>query len=561
MKRVFTTMLVSMFCYCAFAQLSIWYNGQVVYSRAYAEIDSITFGLAGTTPSTPTTPPDGSVYTPEQTKNKLMDVAKRMVETFNTDDQKAVIDLADQLFVKYQEYKWEEVGDHFADRYEPIFRMPQYMKGVVQGKHAPASTDVLLAVSFSDESAIFEADDATRTWKYKGKSSDNSMILRCKDKNGNTVEAKVWGEGTAKTYEYTWNEYDYPKVYMTPGNDFTFDGYYGKYNGRKHYFYKTENGWYYWDNISDKQVYINDISEITDITQAWGYTEDANGNTRYYSLYKDDAGKWYYKDYEKGETEYLGKSTVKATLPQKIHFTLKQGSTTLSQFDFEQEMVKNDHANFSFNCKLANLSWNVDTKINSTYATAAFEFYYGTKRFLRAAANLPMYKLIGIEEGQSYEDWIKEYGDRYEEVLKSIGEADCAVDLFGEVQIKGHINNFGYAYRDYMAWDKEYGRFNSKTSVQKYCSIFNDNMTTGIYYNNDVKQAELRVITNYDERYDEYEPEAVLYFPMDKTSYGFEQYFDRKPFTSDLKYMVEDLVNKYIQTSPSLYDEVGTVEF
>ena len=557
MKRVFTTMLVSMFCYCAFAQLSIWYNGQVVYSRAYAEIDSITFGLAGTTPSTPTTPSDGSVYTAEQTKNKLMDVAKRMVDQFNTADQKAVIDLADQLFVKYKEYEWEEVGDHFADRYDPILRMPQYMRGVVQGTQAAAATDVLLAVSFPDESAIFEADDATRTWKYKGKASDNSMILRCKDKNGNTIEAKAWGEGTTKTYEYSWDEYDYPKVYV--GSNFIYTEYYGKYRGSYHWFYKNESGWYYYDDAQQKTVNI-DISEVTDITHAEGHV---GSEEQYRYLYKDEAnGKWYYRDWDQGRTEYLGKNTVQAVLPQKMHFTLKQGSTVLSQCDFAQEMVKNDHANFSVDCKLANLSWNVETKINSTYATAAFEFYYGSKKFLSAAANLPMYKLIGIENGQSYDEWIEQYEDRYEELLKAIGEADGICDLFGEVQIKGHIDNFGYAYRDYKEWyNKEnYENRYTKAMVQQFCNVFNDHLTTGLYYNNDVKQAEFRFIANYDERFDDYSPEAVMYFPMDRTSYGFEQYFDRKPFTGDLKYMVEDLVNKYIQTSPSLYDEVGKIE-
>ena len=560
MKRVFTFMLLSMFCICAFAQVNIWYNGDIVYTREYAKIDSITFGLAGV--STPTTPSDGTVYTAEQTKNKLMEVAKRMVNQFNTADQKAVIDLADQLFVKYQEYGWEDVGEHFEERYEPIFRMPRYMKGVVQGKQAPAATDVLLSISFSDESAIFEADDATRTWKYKGKATDNSIIFRCKDKNGNTIEAKAWGEGTAKTYEYEWNEYDYPKVY--PGSNFVFTEYYGKYSGAYHWYYKDENGWYYWDYSSEnsQKVYIRDITEVTNISRAEGYIENAEGEPEWHYLDKDDAGKWYYKDYEQ-EKEYVGKSTVKVTLPQKIHFTLKQGSTTLSSFDFSQEMVKNDHAYFNIDCTFANLSWNVNTKINSTYATAAFEFKYGSKKFLTAAANLPMYKLIGIENGQSYDDWIKAYEDRYEEVLKSIGEADCAIDLFEEVQIKGHIDNFSYAYRDYMAWNNKVNSNNrySKEMVQQFCSIFNDHLTSGIYYNNDVKQAELRLIANYDERYDEYNPEAVLYFPMDKTSYGFEQYFDRKPFTSDLKYMVEDLVNKYIQTSPTLYDEVGNVSF
>jgi hypothetical protein len=96
--------------------------------------------------------------------------------------------------------------------------------------------------------------------------------------------------------------------------------------------------------------------------------------------------------------------------------------------------------------------------------------------------------------------------------------------------------------------------------VQQFCSIFNENSTNGIYFNSDVKQAELRVIAAYDEIEEWYNPEPVLFFPSDGTSYGFEQYFNRKPFT-DLQYMLEDIINAYIQTSQSLFDEVGTVEF
>ena len=65
--------------------------------------------------------------------------------------------------------------------------------------------------------------------------------------------------------------------------------------------------------------------------------------------------------------------------------------------------------------------------------------------------------------------------------------------------------------------------------------------------------------TGQQQEYYRYFPEGVLYFPEDKTTYGFDQYFDRKPFT-DLQYTVEDLANKYIQLSKYLYDEVGTVE-
>ena len=51
-----------------------------------------------TDPTTPTENPDKpsvtEVLSPEETKEKLMDVSQRMVGTFKTDDQKAAVDLA-----------------------------------------------------------------------------------------------------------------------------------------------------------------------------------------------------------------------------------------------------------------------------------------------------------------------------------------------------------------------------------------------------------------------------------------------------------------------------------
>ncbi len=46
MKRIFTTMLVSMMTFAGvMAQMNIWYNGAVVYQRDYTLIDSITFTI------------------------------------------------------------------------------------------------------------------------------------------------------------------------------------------------------------------------------------------------------------------------------------------------------------------------------------------------------------------------------------------------------------------------------------------------------------------------------------------------------------------------------------
>ncbi|MBO4666147.1 MAG: hypothetical protein J5612_04670 [Paludibacteraceae bacterium] len=546
MKRLFTTLFIAALSLCAMAQLNIWYNGVIVYQRQYAQIDSITFGLPQTTPD-----PEGNALSPEEAKDYLMTVAKKMVNQFNTADQKAAIDLADGLFVKYKNYEWDGFETYYEEKFDYFFRMPRYMNAVINGEANPADLDRTWLISFKETSAIFEADETTHTWKYLGPSSDNSLIMRCKDRNGVMCEAKIWGEGQTHEYEYTWQMYRWEERYVYAGEGtilFDYRGW-GYYDGENRDFYRTDDGrWYYYDYYSGEQIFVN----IDDIQ----ILEARDNNWNWYN-YDHENNRWYTYKWEKTPD---GKRTIHCVLPDKVAMTLKHGTNEIIRLEFEQEMVKNDHAYFSLFAKLANLSWTVDAKVNSTYGSGAFAFSYGNQPFFSIAVNLPLYELIDKKDNQTYEDWIEEYGDRYDELLKKIGEGDAIVDLFGQVQLKAHVNHFGYAYRDYMKWDDQYGHMRTKESVKAFCSIFNDNSTNGIYFNNDVKQAEVRVITAYDEIDESYSPEPVLYFPADGTSYGFEQYFNRKPFT-DLQYMVEDLINTYIQTSPSLFDEVGTVEF
>lgn len=549
MKKVFTILFLGILSVSTMSQLRVWHDGRVIFQCEYALIDSVTFGM----PSTPDPNPGGESMTPEETKEHLMDVAKRMLNQFNTADQKEAIDLADGLYVKYRDYSWRVFEDQYDDRFDDFFRHGvSYIRRVARGESSPTDLDQIIIFGFKEESAIFEADEATHSWKYLGSSPDNSFIMRCKDKNGVLCEAKTWGEGNTHTYEYSWDAYHWevPQVYV---EDITIDWYYGYgyYDGQYRDFYKDETGgWYYYNN--DERVYVAE----SDIEHIEGTTDG-----KYY-YWDSEARRWYYNDYDNEHKVSDGKRTIKVVLPDKIYMTLKQGNNEIFRLEVSQEMLKNDHAYFSIFGKLANLSWTSDIRINSTHGSAAFAFIYGGKQFFNIAANLPMYELIGKEDNQSYEDWIEQYEDRYDELFKKIGSADAIVDLFGEVQIKANINNFGYAYRDYMKWDEADNHDNrhTKAMVQQFCSIFNENSTNGIYFNSDVKQAELRVIAAYDEIEEWYNPEPVLFFPSDGTSYGFEQYFNRKPFT-DLQYMLEDIINAYIQTSQSLFDEVGTVEF
>ena len=507
--------------------------------------------------------------TPEQTKERLMNIANGLIGKFNTNDQKAAIQLADGMYDKYQNYSFEVFEDEYEDRYDELFRVPQYMSGVMRGNARMANNNRAYTFSFEGESVIWEADDANRTWRNKGKSSDNSVILRAKDKNGTMCEAKFWGEGTTKTYQYSWEEthWEYPRIYMTSD---IYGGYgYGYYDGAYRDFqYSTYYGWYY-ENEYGNRVYVS----AADISSFDVYDSDYN----YYYNYDAATGRYYRNDYENGYEVSDGMRTATGILPEKVHFTLKQGNTLIMQCDLRQEMVKNDHATFNIEAKVVNLRWTSDVNINSTNGSAAFAFYYDNDALFSAVAHLPSYKLIGKADSQSYEDWIQQYEDNYDDLLKKLGSADAAVDIHGLAQAKVNVSDGSVAYRDFVKLDEmTWEESRTQQGAQKYCDAINGNQTNGIYYNSEIKQAEVRmIVTSYeswrsiydsygnwvrDETYTAYEPKAVLFFPVDNTTYSFEEYFDRKPFT-DLQYSLEDLVNAYIHLSQFLYDEVGEIEF
>lgn len=513
-------------------------------------------------PENPSVNPDKpsvtEVLTPEQSKEKLMSVAKNMVGVFNPDDQKEAIELADGLYEKYRDYSWNEVGDYLEEKYEPMFTMPRYIKDVLLARRSPASAEPVV-FSFENESLVIEADDASRSWKVVGKASDNSIILRFTDKAGTKCEAKFWGEGKTKTYEYVYQDYhwDAPKIFVDDSAVAEASGY---YDGEWRYFRRDENGWFYEEEYYDEDAwewrYRNVYVSLSDVDDIYAYNYD-------YSLqYDRETGHFFYYDWRNEYKVVDGERTYKGVIPAKILFTLKQGDKTIISEELEQDLEMNDHVTLSLNVKVVNLSWILDMKIGWKSGSVAFDFKYNNERVLGVAANMPSYKLIDKPEEMTYEDWAEQYGERYEELIKNIGEVTALVDLMGEAQIQMKVENVGYAYRDFRKADG-YDSY-SKSSVQHFCDLINDNQTNGLYYNSPVLQAKViaQVRSDYDNYYGEqrYEPEGVLFFPADSTTYAFEEYFNRKPFT-DLQYTVEDLINKYIQLSKFLYDEVGEVRF
>ena len=544
---------------------------------SFAAIAAMLFGLNACDPARQNNSDDDDngkesvtgQLTPEQTKEKLMSIATGITDKFNTNDQKEAIQLFDGLYGKYKDYSFEPFEDHYENRYDELFRMPQYMRGVLNGA-TRAVSDRAYTFSFEGESAIWEADDINRKWVYKGKAADNSVILRAKDKNGVMCEAKAWGEGQTNAYSYTWEEFhwEYPYIYLDSSN-IRYGSADGYYNGDYRYFSYENGSWYYYDN-GYHYVSFSSIYPYLD----WIYVEDYNYYS--YNYYDPSTGRFYRYDYDNGQKISDGQRTATGILPAKIYFTFKHGNDELIRMELTQDMQKNDHAYFTVYARIVNLHWDADFRINSTNGSFAVAFYYGEESLISAIAHLPSYKLIDKQDNQSYEDWIEQYEDRYDELLRQIGSADAMVDINGKAQGKVNVEKAGYVYRDIKNLDKQGVEIDTQSGAQQYCEIINEGQTNGIYFNSDTKQADVRMQVYseerwryyYDEYYDTYREEQytaygiepVLYFPSDRTTYAFEQYFDRKPFTN-LQYTIEDLANAYIRLSQYLYDEVGTVEF
>lgn len=507
---------------------------------------------------------EDALLTPEQSKDRLMAVAKMVTGKFNTADQKAAINLADQLYEKYQNYDMNAFEDYYEQRYESFFEMPRYVKAVLAGAKTPASLDQTYLFGFVGESAIFEANERARAWEYRGKSNDNSLIMRCTDMGGTKCEAKMWGEGATHRYEYSWEASHWvtPKIYTSASNIVSMYGS-GEYDGDWRSFYKDANGWYYIDWYdNDRKVYVSE----SDIEYIYGYDANYIDYT-----YNKQTQEWFYYDYENRYKVEDGLRTVQVDLPDKIFFTLKQGDTELIRVEFSQELVKHNHAYLTIYARVANLSWTADVKVNSTSASTAYMFKYGEETLLSVAASVPSYKLIDKADSQSYEEWIEQYEDRYDELLKQVGGIDAVVDIYGWVQLKAKIDNFGYLYRDIKKLDNGGYHTTDRADAESLVESINSHVKTGLYYGSDIKQASVvaklaRETENspysgdyYQESY-EYYAEGVLYFQEDGTTYAFDEYFNRKPFT-DLEYTLEDIANKYIKLSKYLYDEVGTVSF
>ena len=503
---------------------------------------------------------DEPTLSSDEQKDFLVDVGEELINTFNPNDQKEAVELADELYYKYKQYDWDSIGEEFGNElddiysteFESFFGMPRRMIAAINGKEKVSLEDKEILLTLSKFGRVIEFDDKTKTVKIT-KIDEPSITAKFSDSEGTQCELKVWGEGKEIEGSYTYEDghWEYPEV---------------------------------WDESLGELV----------------------------------------TDWENGEYISDGKRTIRVKVPTTIKMHLKHGNEALISFAFNWDSNLEDYANTSMNLQVINLKFAEETKVSTTAASAVCSFSYGDKPLVAAAASLPKYELISWEGGkditeEEVENWLEEYGDKYASLLGKVGAGEAKVDILGKVQIKGGVTdgaalidayyNWEDKYNDYNwedynrtftytwvseywdSWYDEYGNlqegykteyyeqegsynawwerpYYTLNAKQEQCSFLNKYAYLSVYYNNTTTEQAKVLMDTYEEN-DTYDPvswmrgddsytnlpdpihytcyniEPVMYFPQEETSIAVMTYFNSSKFLGLID-LIEELANSYI---------------
>ncbi len=156
-----------------------------------------------------------TLLSPDGQKDFLVEVGEQLIGTFNPNDQRKAVELADDLYQKYESYDWgaieeefEEVfEDIYSSKFESFFGMPRRVIDAINGKQNASLEDLEILLTLSDFGYTIEFDDETRSVKIT-KTGDAAIVAKFSDSNGTKCELKVSGEGKTIKGSYTYEDYD-----------------------------------------------------------------------------------------------------------------------------------------------------------------------------------------------------------------------------------------------------------------------------------------------------------------------------------------------------------------
>jgi hypothetical protein len=158
-------------------------------------------------------------------KDLLVEVGEELLNTFNPEDQRAAVELADELYYKYKKYDWEQIAEDFEEEFEDIysrefdsfFSLPRRMAGAITDKQSVSLENMEILLTLSKFGYVIEFDDKTESVKMT-KTDDASITVKFSDADGTKCEAKVWGEGKEIEGSYTYEDGHWDWGYDEYGN-------------------------------------------------------------------------------------------------------------------------------------------------------------------------------------------------------------------------------------------------------------------------------------------------------------------------------------------------------
>ena len=165
---------------------------------------------------------DMELLSPDAQKDLLVDVGEELLNTFNPEDQRAAVELADELYYKYKRYDWDQIYEDFEEEFEDIysrefesfFSLPRRLAGAITDKQGASLENMEILLTLSKFGYVIEFDDKTESVKMT-ETDDASITVKFSDADGTKCEAKVWGEGKEIEGSYTYEDghWEYPEVW------------------------------------------------------------------------------------------------------------------------------------------------------------------------------------------------------------------------------------------------------------------------------------------------------------------------------------------------------------
>lgn len=353
---------------------------------------------------------------------------------------------------------------------------------------------------------------------------------------------------------------------------------------------------------------FSDSNGVNCELKVWGEGKEIEGSYTYEDYhweYSYDQYGYIYDSYKVVD----GKRTIRVEVPTIIKMYLKHGTSSLVSMTFKWDSNLKDYVNTSMKLQVINLSFEEDTKVSTSEASAVFSFSYSNKNIITAAVNLPKYKLIDWEGGQDITEdegynWLEEYEDKYRSLLGKLGKGEAKLDILGKVQLKGGFTDGAALVDAYYNWEDEYYNYNyddyrvdytytyvsywgdrytysdyynawwkrpyySLNAKQEQCNYLNKYAYLSVYYNKGTTEQAKVLMDTYEENgtydpvswmrgdsdytnlpdpvhYTCYEIEPIMFFPYDETQIAVMTYFNSSKFLGLID-LVEDLANSYVE--------------